>query len=229
MVHLLPDLLSPQTTQAARQALEALPPEAWQAGAHTAGHQAAQVKANLQLAALHPLTPSLGAQVMAALDASPAFLSHALPLKVFPPRFNRYDAAHPAFGWHVDKAVRISADGQAVRADLSCTVFLNEPHDYAGGELEFNLGDALHRVKLAAGSAVLYPSGLLHRVTPVTSGLRLASFFWVQSLVGHDVERELLATLDTHLVALRERHGEGKETTALTGLYHRLLRHWSHT
>lgn len=225
----LPDILTKATAADLCRALNELPDAAWDDGRDTAGPQARSVKSNLQLPLDHPVSVQVRQAVLHSLDRSAGFLSAALPLKVFTPRVNRYDPAHPAFGWHVDNAIRLRGDGLRVRTDLSCTVFLNEPQDYDGGELEFRQGDALHRLKLPAGQAVLYPSGTVHRVLPVTRGARLACFFWVQSLVADDAERHILHQLDQHLTALRSRLGESEETVGLMATYHNLLRRWSQT
>lgn len=226
MFLILPDIFDRATAARAATALAALPDDDWEDGRETAGPQAAAVKRNRQLPQAHALAVQIRRQVLQALDRSPLFLSAALPRTIYPPRINRYDAQHPAFGWHVDNAVRLLGRGEHLRTDLSCTVVLSEPDDYEGGELAVRDGDVEHRVKLPAGQAVLYPSGLLHEVRPVTRGARLACFFWVQSLVPGDAERRLLHQMDMNLVALRERHGESAETTALTGVYHGLLRQW---
>ena len=227
MYAIIDQLLERGVALRAADALLHLPVAQWQDGRDSAGPQARQVKSNLQLAHDHPLATEIRERLLQALDRSPAFLSHALPARIVPPRINRYDPGHPAYGWHVDNAVRLRSDHMAVRTDLSCTVMLSDADSYAGGELAILDGDAHHRVRLQAGDAVLYPSTRLHEVRPVTQGVRLACFFWVQSLVPDDEKRRLLRTLDTNLLALRERLGESVETTALTGVYHGLLRHWA--
>lgn len=222
-------LWSPDEAREAEAALLALPEADWNSGPGTAGPQAAAVKRNRQLPGSHRLGAALAARIRRSLDQNPDFLSAALPLRVYTPLFNRCDAEHPGYGWHVDGAVRLRADGPPLRTDLSCTVMLSDPATRRGGDLVVRIGEAEHRFVLPAGHAVLYPSGHLHTVTPVTEGVRLAAFFWVQSLVADDTERTLLHTMDRQLVALRERHGESDETTALTGVYHGLLRRWSAT
>ncbi len=226
MYLLLPHLLDEPTAIRAAQTLQALPESDWQDGRESAGPQARGVKNNRQLAHEHPTAAAVRQAVLQALDRSPPFLSAALPLKIVTPRINRYDPAHPAYGWHVDNAVRQRPDGAQVRTDLSCTVLLSGPGSYDGGELEIQDADAQHRIKPVAGEAVLYPSGMLHQVRPVTRGVRLACFFWVQSLVPNDAQRRLLHMLDMNLLALREQHGESAQTTALMGVYHNLLRQW---
>jgi PKHD-type hydroxylase len=199
----------------------------WEPGRDTAGEQAAAVKHNLQLPHAHALATSIREHVMKALNQSADFLAVALPRRIHPPRINRYDTTHPRFGWHVDNAIRLQHDGSLLRTDLSCTLMLSDPQDYEGGELVMQIADSEHLVKLPAGDAVLYPSTLMHEVRPVTRGERLACFFWVQSLIRQDGDRQLLHTLDMQLVALRRRHGESEETTRLTGVYHALLKRWA--
>jgi PKHD-type hydroxylase len=220
-------VLDPAVAARVASRLVTLPSSEWEDGRDSAGPQARQVKANLQLAPDHVLAQDIRQLVLQALDRSPDFLSRALPAKIFPPRINRYDPQHPAYGWHIDNAIRVRSDGQHVRTDLSCTVVLSDPQDYDGGELAVREGDVEHVVKLRAGDAILYPSGLLHEVRPVTRGMRLACFFWVQSLVPGDHERRVLHELDRNLTALRNRVGECHETVALLGVYHNLLRLWS--
>jgi PKHD-type hydroxylase len=229
MIRLLSELLSPEVARHAREMLLALPESDWADGRDSAGSQARTVKSNLQLPHDHPAALQIRQAVLAGLDRSALFFSAALPLKVFTPRINRYTPEHPHYGWHIDNAVRLRVDGQRVRTDLSCTVFLNDPSDYEGGELTAQDRDTSHRVKLQAGHAVLYPGNTLHEVTPVTRGQRLACFFWVESMVRSDERRRILFDLDMNLLKLRERHGETPETTALTGVYHNLLRQWAST
>jgi PKHD-type hydroxylase len=173
----------------------------------------------------HP-HPSPGA---GGAGAQPAFFTAALPKKIFTPRVNRYGGDANAYGEHIDNAIRLLPDGQQVRTDVSCTVFLSDPADYDGGELTVADTYGTRGVKLPAGHAVLYPGTSLHQVRPVTRGERLACFFWVQSLVRSDEQRRLLYELDMNLLSLRQRHGESAQTTALTGTYHNLLRLWADT
>lgn len=224
----LPDILSKDAVRAMREQLadEAL----WLDGRTSAGTQAQHVKRNEQVAQDHPVAQALQAQVLAAVQRNPVFFSAALPRRCFNPLFNRYRPEHPAYGPHIDGAVLHSKHSQEwVRTDVSCTLFLSEPDDYDGGELTVHDTFGLQRIKLPAGSAVLYPGTSLHEVTPVTRGVRLASFFWIESMVRSDEQRRLLFDLDMHLLALRQRHGDTTETTALTGTYHNLLRMWAHT
>lgn len=202
----------------------------WEAGELTAGAQAAQVKNNLQLPPTSPTALALQSRVLGALEKHPLFFAATLPKKVFPPMFNRYGGEHNAYGNHIDKSIRyVPGSGLRVRTDVSCTVFLSDPAGYDGGELVIVDTFGEQRVKLAAGDAVVYPGTSVHRVEPVTRGVRLASFFWIESLVRSDEQRRLLFDFDRQVTRLRERHGETDEAVALTGTYHNLLRHWADT
>jgi PKHD-type hydroxylase len=227
MLLTLPNLLSSADLLAARQALSAAP---WIDGRSTAGLQAAQVKNSDQLPDDCQAPRTLQAMVLKGLDGHPVFFSAALPKKMFTPRINRYGGASNFYGNHVDNAIRaVPNSAERVRADISCTVFLNDPQDYDGGELTIADTYGEQTVKLPAGHAVLYPGTSLHQVKPVTRGHRLACFFWIESLVRGDEQRRLLYELDMNLLRLRDRHGETAETTALTGTYHNLLRMWADT
>jgi PKHD-type hydroxylase len=202
----------------------------WVDGRGSAGIQAQAQKHNRQLAQDSDAARQLQAMVLAALKRDPLFFSAALPRKIFNPLFNRYGAEGDHYGAHVDGAVLHStAAKEWVRTDISCTLFISEPGDYEGGELRVQDSLASRGVKLAAGDAVLYPGTSVHQVTPVTRGVRLASFFWIESMVRSEEQRRLLFDLDMNLLALRQRHGETGETTALTGTYHNLLRMWAST
>jgi PKHD-type hydroxylase len=203
---------------------------AWIDGRHSAGAQAQTQKNNEQLAQDSEAARALQALVLGAIQRDPLFFSAALPRKTFNPLFNRYSGASNAYGAHVDGAVLHSkATQQWVRTDISCTLFLSDPASYDGGELvvKDTFGD--QRIKLPAGDMVIYPGTSVHRVEPVTRGARVASFFWVESMVRSDEHRRLLFDLDMNLLALRKQHGETPETTALTGTYHNLLRLWANT
>jgi PKHD-type hydroxylase len=217
---LLPELLSASELQQARALLAA---GRWTEGQHTAGSQAARAKDNAQLAPAD--APALQQLVLQALERSPAFFSAVLPKKVWPPAFNRY-AGGQAYGDHVDQGLRVKGELR-LRADLSCTLFLNEPTDYEGGELVIQLGGDERRVKGLAGSLLIYPAHTVHRVEPVTQGERLAAFFWIESLVRSGEQRELLWRMDQALTSLRSRDGESAEAVALMGTYHHLLRLWA--
>ncbi|MBA4213978.1 MAG: Fe2+-dependent dioxygenase [Polaromonas sp.] len=203
---------------------------AWIDGRHSAGAQAQTQKNNEQLAQDSEAARTLQALVLNAVQRDALFFSAALPRKTFNPLFNRYSGASNAYGAHVDGAVLHSkATQQWVRTDISCTLFLSDPASYDGGELvvKDTFGD--QRIKLPAGDMVIYPGTSVHRVEPVTRGARVASFFWVESMVRSDEHRRLLFDLDMNLLALRKQHGETPETTALTGTYHNLLRLWANT
>lgn len=218
-------LLADEELQRARELLEGA---AWQDGRASAGPQAALAKNNEQLAPESETARTLQALVTRALERSPRFLAAALPRKLFPPRFNRYSGAANHYGPHVDNAVRFAEGGMRIRTDLSCTVFLSDPESYDGGELVIQGAGAPLQVKLPAGHAVLYPGTSVHEVRPVTRGARLASFFWVESMVRSNDQRRLLLELDDAITLLRQQ-GENAATVSLTGTYHNLLRMWADT
>jgi PKHD-type hydroxylase len=222
----IPDVLPPEQAADLRARLEAAD---WIDGRVTAGYQAAKVKHNAQLPETHPLAGQLGNAILARLERTPLFVSAALPLRVYPPMFNRYDIGQ-AFGTHVDTAVRsIPGTAHRVRADLSATLFLTPPEDYDGGELVVEDSYGAHAVKLPAGHMILYPAGSLHDVRPVTRGIRLGSFFWIQSMVRDDGARTLLFDLDTAIQSLAASDPDHPSLPALTGVYHNLLRRWVET
>lgn len=206
-------------------------PEApWIDGQRSAGPQAVQAKNNEQLAQDSLASRSLQALVVTALNRHALFFSAALPKKIVPPLVNRYGGLSNHYGNHVDGAVLYArAEGQRVRSDISGTLFLAEPNTYDGGELVIEDTYGSQRVKLAAGDLVLYPSTSVHRVEPVTRGHRIASFFWVESMVRSDEQRRLLFDLDMSLMRLRQTHGDTPDTVRLTGTYHNLLRMWADT
>lgn len=226
MILVLHNILSPSDVASFRQALG--PDAPWVAGSTSAGAQALGQKHNHQLSQDSALAQHLQQRVLQAVQADPLFFSAALPDRIFNPLFNRYGGGANHYGPHIDGAVLHSKQtGQRIRTDLSCTLFLSEPDSYDGGELCIQEACGSQSFKLPAGSALLYPGTSLHEVRPVTRGERLASFFWVQSLVRSDEQRSLLFGLDMNLLKLREQHGETTETTALTGTYHNLLRMWA--
>ena len=195
----------------------------------TAGHQSARVKRNMQLAGTDPAAQRLGDMILRALERSPRFVSAALPLKVFPPLFNRY-AGGQTFGTHVDNAIlQVPGTPHRLRSDLSATLFLSDPADYDGGELVVEDTYGAHAVKLPAGHMVLYPASSLHRVNPVTRGARLAAFFWIQSMVRDDGQRTLLYDLDTAIQHVAAGLPDHPAVVQLTGVYHNLLRGWADT
>jgi PKHD-type hydroxylase len=223
----IPDVLLPQELA---QIHEALARASWRDGRRTAGSQAVQTKHNEQLAPDEPAAVSVRALILQALDRNPLFFSATLPGRIFPPQFNRYGGDTNHYGDHVDSAVMHAASsGQRVRSDVSCTLFLANPEDYDGGELVVNDTYGQQAIKLPAGHAIIYPSTSVHRVEPVTRGHRVASFFWVQSMVRSDDQRRLLFDLDMNLMRLREAHGETPAAVGLTGTYHNLLRMWADT
>ena len=202
----------------------------WIDGRSSAGGQAVTQKHNQQLAQDSDACRALQALVLAAVRRDPLFFSATLPRKIFNPLFNRYGGEANTYGPHVDGAVLHSrADQQWVRTDISCTLFLAEPEEYDGGELTVSDTYGTRGVKLPAGDLVIYPGNSVHQVTPVTRGTRIAAFFWIESMVRSDEQRRLLYDLDMNLLALRQRHGETAEATALTGTYHNLLRMWANT
>ncbi len=222
----VPDVLSAADAAQCRAALEQA---AWIDGRATAGYQSARTKDNRQLAEDHPTARRLGDLVLTALERNPLFLSAALPLKIFPPLFNRYDGGQ-SFGTHVDNAVRqVRGTPHRVRTDLSATLFLADPESYDGGELVIEDTYGTHRVKLPAGHMILYPATSLHHVKPVTRGSRLASFFWIQSMVRGDAHRTLLFDLDTSIQQIARDQPDHPSLVRLTGVYHNLLRQWADT
>jgi PKHD-type hydroxylase len=199
----------------------------WIDGRVTAGHQSAQVKHNRQLSEHSDAARDLGKIVLGAVSRNPLFISAALPNRIFPPLFNSYEVGD-AFGTHVDNAIRIaSVSGMRVRTDVSATLFLSEPADYDGGELMVEDTYGTHSVKLPAGGLVLYPASSLHHVRPVTRGRRIASFFWIQSMVRDDGQRALLFDLDNAIRRLGADHPSHPSVVQLTGVYHNLLRSWA--
>jgi len=200
----------------------------WADGRITAGSQSVQAKNNLQLPDDAPAAVQACAIVMEALKRSALFFTAALPKTIYPPLFNRYGGTANAFGNHVDNAVRtIAASGERVRTDLSATLFLSAPEEYEGGELVIEDTFGTQAVKLAAGDMILYPSSSVHRVEPVTRGARLASFFWIQSLVREAERRRLLFEMDMAILALRTDLGEIAPAVSLAACYHNLLRMWA--
>jgi PKHD-type hydroxylase len=220
----VPDVLSADQVASCRQTLETAE---WVDGRITAGHQSARAKNNLQLREDLDEAKRLGDVVLAGLENNPLFMSAALPLKVFPPLFNRYQDGQ-SFGNHVDNAVRqVAGTPHRVRTDLSATLFFSNPDEYDGGELVVEDTYGVHSVKLPAGHLILYPASSVHHVRPVTRGVRLASFFWIQSMVRDDGERTLLFDLDVAIQRLMNDVPEHRSVVELTSLYHNLLRRWA--
>lgn len=199
----------------------------WQDGRLTAGHLAAQVKSNLQLPIDSPVAARMGNLILDKLAKNPLYLSAALPLRVLPPRFNRYEGGG-TYGNHIDNALFvIPGSSIKVRTDVSTTVFFSDPHEYEGGELVVEDTFGHQTVKLAAGDAIVYPGTSLHRVNPVTHGTRYAAFFWTQSLVKSDEQRRILFDLDQSIQQLTLDCPDHSKLSALSGTYHNLLRMWS--
>lgn len=225
MLVCVPDVLSKAEVADFRAAMEAA---AWEDGRSTAGAQSAMVKNNEQLPPDGEIARRLGARIVKALAANPLFVSAAIPRHIFPPLFNRYGVGQH-FGIHVDNAVRGDRlTGLRIRTDLSVTLFLSEPDEYDGGELVVEDYYGAQTVKLPAGHLVLYPASSLHTVTSVSRGARLASFFWLQSMIRDDHARSLIFDLDTAIQRLVERLGRNDpEVVRLTGVYHNLIRYWA--
>jgi PKHD-type hydroxylase len=222
----IPEVLGKEQVAGMRRAMEAAE---WTDGRQTVGPQGAKVKRNLQLPDASPLRRELGGIIVAALARHPLYHAAALPLRTLSPRFNRYEGGGE-YGFHIDGAVMATGDSDIqVRSDISCTVFLSEPEEYDGGELIVSDTYGEHEVKLPAGDAIVYPSSSLHKVTPVTRGARIASFFWVQSLVRDDSARRLLLELDTAIRNLSAGAADQASILQLTGVYHNLLRRWAET
>jgi PKHD-type hydroxylase len=199
----------------------------WIDGRITAGHQSGSAKDNLQMPEDHPTAIKIGDLILASLERNPLFVAAALPSKVFPPLFNRYQGGQ-SFGVHIDNSIRqITGTPHRVRTDLSATLFFSEPEEYDGGELIVEDNYGVQKVKLPAGHLILYPASSLHQVTPVTRGARLASFFWIQSMVRDDGQRTLLFDLDSAIQKINQDSPNHASAVQLTGVYHNLLRRWA--
>ena len=204
----------------------------WSDGRITAGSQSGAVKNNLQLPEDSPAAQQARHIVSVALARNPMFVTGALPKTVYPPLFNRYGNEANTFGDHIANAVRThAATARHVRTDISCTLFLSDPATYDGGELVVQDTYGEQRIKFDAGDLVMYPGTSVHRVDPVTRGERLASFFWIESMVRQDAQRRLLFDMDMAILALRQKtcaeDGDSAEVVKLTGCYHNLLRMWA--
>jgi PKHD-type hydroxylase len=224
----IPDVLTPEQVAHARQLLDKAD---WIDGRVTAGHQSSKAKDNMQLPEGSPVAKELGEMVLAALGKSPLFMSAALPLRVFPPLFNRYSGGQ-SFGTHVDNAIRqVTGTPHRIRTDISATLFFAGPEEYDGGELCVEDTYGVQRVKLPPGHMVLYPATSLHHVTPVTRGARICSFFWIQSMLRDDGQRSLLFDLDLAIQRLArdlpDQPAAQQTSVQLTGVYHNLLRQWA--
>lgn len=225
MLITIPEVLSRAEVTEFRRLMDAAD---WDDGRGTAGVQSAAVKHNHQLPPAGDLAQALGARILQRLGAHPLFLSAALPRHILPPLFNRYGVGEN-FGLHVDNAIRANhLTGERLRTDLSMTLFLSDPEDYDGGELLVEDHYGAQRVKLPAGDMVLYPATSLHEVTAVTRGARVASFFWLQSMVRSNEQRTILFDLDQTIQTLATRAGtDDPEVVRLTGIYHNLIRNWT--
>ncbi|MFV0283105.1 MAG: Fe2+-dependent dioxygenase [Castellaniella sp.] len=224
MLIAIPELLTPDEVRQCRAELEAAP---WTDGRRTAGHVATHIKANRQLALDDSTGRRIGARIVQALSQHPVFQSAALPERILPPRFNRYEGGEH-YGFHIDNAIfQVPGGAERIRTDVSTTVFFSDPDEYEGGELiiQDTYGD--QRVRLPAGHAVVYPGTSLHRVTPVTRGVRYGAFFWTQSLVRDDSRRALLLNQDIAIQRLIQAGADSETVAQLTGVYHNLLRMWS--
>ncbi|MES2961403.1 MAG: Fe2+-dependent dioxygenase [Pseudomonadota bacterium] len=220
----VPDILTPEQVKEFREILDKAN---WVDGKVTAGHQSALVKNNTQLPENSAESKELGEKILIALERNSTFISAALPLKVFPPLFNSYSGGQN-FGTHIDNAIRqVPGTPFRIRTDLSATLFLSDPLEYEGGELVVEDTYGLHKVKLPAGHMILYPASSLHYVTPVTKGARVASFFWIQSMVRDDAQRTLLFDLDNSIRTVLRDLPNHESSVHLTGIYHNLLRRWA--
>ena len=229
MIVRIPQLLMPEQVAEMRSLMATAE---WVDGRVTAGSQSGQAKHNLQMPENSPAARTLGDVILSALGRNELFTSAALPLRVFPPLFNRYDGGM-TFGSHIDNAIRFVKPSLGtgapirVRTDLSATLFLTDPADYDGGELVIEDTYGEHRVKLAAGDMVLYSATSRHHVTPVTRGSRWSSFFWIQSMIREGRARQMLFEMDGAIQNLRRQVGDGNDIVTLTGLYHNLVRRWA--
>jgi PKHD-type hydroxylase len=224
MLLTVPDIFAPEQVQQIRRQLESAE---WVDGRVTAGHQSSLAKDNMQIPEGHPVAKEVGERILETLGQNLLFISAALPMKVFPPLFNRYSGGQ-SFGTHVDNAIRhVKGTSHRVRSDLSATLFFSDPAEYDGGELVIEDTYGIHSVKLPAGQMVLYPSSSLHHVRPVTRGARVSSFFWIQSMVRDDGERTLLFDLDNVTQRISASDPNAPNAVKLTGIYHNLLRRWA--
>ncbi len=224
MIVSIPEVLNPEQVKKTREILDKAE---WVDGRVTAGHQSAKAKVNLQVPENHPASREAGDMILKALGQNTHFISAALPLHVFPPLFNRYRVGQ-SFGTHVDNAIRhIPNTPVRIRTDLSATLFLSSPDEYEGGELTIEDTYGIQSVKLPAGHMVLYPASSLHHVTPVISGARTASFFWIQSMVREDARRTVLYDLDIAIQKILRDMPNHSSSVELTGVYNNLLRQWA--
>ncbi|MGY2220022.1 Fe2+-dependent dioxygenase [Pseudomonas sp. SDO558_S425] len=220
----IPGLLSAEEVAVAVATLLDQP---WVDGKVTAGQRSARAKNNRQLSEDAPVAIRLGEQILSRLSDNALFMSAALPKKIYPPLFNRYSGGE-AFDWHIDNAIRgLKGVRERVRTDISATLFLADPASYDGGELVIRDTFGEHSVKLTAGHLLIYPGSSLHKINPVTRGERIASFFWIESLVREDSQRQLLLDMDVAIQRLTAQHADDHALLQLSGAYHNLLRRWS--
>ena len=224
MIIVVEQVIGPDELKVIRQRLASA---AWEDGKKTAGFLAESVKDNLQLNPQNPLALELGDFLIQVLRANPTYIAAALPAKILPPRFNRYENSG-TYGNHIDNAIfNLPENQQAMRTDVSSTIFFSDPEEYEGGELIIEDTYGSHSVKLHAGDMVVYPGDSLHRVQPVTKGVRYASFFWAQSMIRQAHRRRLLWNLDQSIQRLSMTEEGATEATALSGIYHNLIREWA--
>ena len=220
----IPALLNAEEVEVAVSTLLDQP---WVDGKVTAGQRSAMAKNNRQLSEDDPAAIHLGEQILSRLSDNALFMSAALPKKIYPPLFNRYSGGE-AFDWHIDNAIRgLKGVRERVRTDISATLFLADPASYDGGELVIRDTFGEHAVKLPAGHLLIYPGSSLHKINPVTRGERIASFFWIESLVREDSQRQLLLDMDVAIQRLTAQHADDHALLQLSGAYHNLLRRWS--
>ena len=223
MILNIPNLFKPEQIVQARELLEKAD---WIDGKTSAGAQAAQVKNNQELSKDHPAAQKVGKMILTALAENKLFGMAALPVNVSPPSFNLYEGQQ-TYGPHIDNAIRPLPGGGLMRGDISATLFLSDPEDYDGGELIVEDTFGVHQIKLPAGHMVIYPASSMHQVKPITRGARLASFFWIQSMVRNDQQRTLLLDLELAVQTLRQSHPQHSSITSLVGVYNNLLRQWA--
>ncbi|HLR81749.1 MAG TPA: Fe2+-dependent dioxygenase [Paenalcaligenes sp.] len=224
MLIVIPEILSPDEVKQCRMALLSAQ---WEDGLNTAGYVAADVKKNQQLPLDSPVAKEIGALIMQRLASHPQFIAAALPAKMLPPRFNRYEGGQ-TYGNHIDNAIfNVPGTQERIRSDVSSTLFLSPPDEYEGGELVIEDTYGTQHIKQNAGDLVVYPGTSLHRVNPVTEGMRLGSFFWTQSMVREAHRRALLWELDQSIQRLAHQQTDSSELARLTGVYHNLIREWA--
>ena len=227
MLVCVPNVLNAAQLVSLRERLERS--NAWVDGRVTAGYQGAPVKFNQQIDERSETAVACQRIVGAALEVHPVFISAVLPNEIYPPMFNRYGEGMK-FGAHVDGSVRINPHtGRKLRTDVSATLFLSNPEDYDGGELQIEDTYGQHSVKLKAGDMVVYPATSLHSVAPITRGVRTACFFWAQSLIRDDIQRSVLHDMDNAIQRLNETNADEMARRSLIGCYHNLVRQWSET